>query len=207
MSRIVALLPLLLAVAHQPAVANSHGSADALATTMPEPAMVNYTATLNGNSVSINTGSSATGTATVSVDRAAKTVALMLEVTGLSTESLWDQLVAAPIGPIHLHRYVNGDVTDNSQSVLALPFPFGPNYVETASGFRIESGALDYATAVTPIQGAVDFDAFVAALESGSIVLNIHTDAFNNGEINGVVLRAGGSPSQGMKPGTHNHDH
>jgi hypothetical protein len=151
-----------------------------------------YRADLNGQSPTISTGSSARANARISVDTAKKTVAIRLNVTGLSVDSLWDKLVKAPIGPIHLHQYANGNLADAGSSELAFPLPYGPSYKATSTGFRVRTGALDYAKAVAPLGQSISFEAFIAALEKGTVVLNIHTDAFNGGEVNGLVVKVAG---------------
>jgi CHRD domain len=151
---------------------------------------IEYRAELNGQSPTISTGSSARASARISVDTAKKTVAIRLNVTGLSVDALWDRLVKAPIGPIHLHQYANGNLADAGNSELAFPLTYGPSYKPTRDGFRVRTGVLDYAKAVAPLGQSISFEAFVAALEKGTVVLNIHTDAFNGGEINGLVVKA-----------------
>ena len=153
---------------------------------------VEYAATLSGQSATIRTGSSARATATISVDLAAKTVAITMNVVGLTVDALWDRLVKAPIGPIHLHQYANGNLADAGASELAFPLPYGPSYKSTRNGFRIRTGAQPYAKAVAPLGQQASFETFVAALENGTIVVNVHTDAFNEGEINGKVVKVRG---------------
>jgi hypothetical protein len=154
--------------------------------------IVQYRAELNGQSPTISTGSSARATAQISVDTAKKTVAIRLNVVGLSVDSLWDRLVKAPIGPIHLHQYASGNLADANSSELAFPLVYGPSYKPTRDGFRVRTGVLDYAKAVAPLGQSLSFEAFAAALEKGTVVLNIHTDAFNGGEINGLVVKVAG---------------
>lgn len=152
--------------------------------------IVEYRAELNGQSATISTGSPARANAMISVDTTRKTVAVEMDVVGLSMDALWDNLVSAPIGPMHLHQYANGDLADANSSELAFPLPFGPSYSPTPNGFRVRTGSLDYAGAVAPLPHSISFDAFVAALEKGTVILNIHTDAFNGGEVNGLVKNA-----------------
>lgn len=47
-----------------------------------------------------------------------------------------------------------------------------------------------YAQGAAALESDASFDAFVAGLESGAVVLNIHTDAHQAGEISGLVVRA-----------------
>lgn len=150
-----------------------------------------YRATLDGNSTTNMSGSSATATATVTVDEAAQTVALELTVTGLPIDGLWDRLVAAPAGPIHLHRYAGSDLSDPNSSALAFPVPFDPSYQATTDGFTVSTGPRPYAEGAAVLRVTTSFEDFVAVLNSGQIVLNIHTDAHNAGEISGQVVAAG----------------
>lgn len=165
--------------------------ASALFSAAPVAAKIfEYRAELNGQSPTITTGSSARADARISIDTAKKTVAIRLNVIGLSVDSLWDKLVKAPIGPIHLHQYASGNLADANSSELAFPLAYGPSYKPTRDGFRVRTGPLDYAKAVAPLGQSLSFEAFIAALEKGTVVLNIHTDAFNGGEINGLVGKA-----------------
>ncbi|MEK6636751.1 MAG: hypothetical protein AABY88_01580 [Pseudomonadota bacterium] len=55
--------------------------------------IIEYRADLNGQSRTISTGSSARANAFISVETAKKTLAIRLNVVGLSVDSLWDKLV------------------------------------------------------------------------------------------------------------------
>lgn len=153
--------------------------------------IIEYRSELNGRSATIDTGSAARASARITVDTAGKTVSVKLDVMGLSVDSLSDALVKAPIGPIHLHQYANGDLADADSSALAFPLAFGPSYKPTDQGFQVHTGALDYASAVAPLGSGMPFEDFVAALAKGTVILNIHTDAYGAGEINGVVTKVG----------------
>jgi hypothetical protein len=165
-------------------------AATALSAAPASAKIVQYRAELNGQSPTISTGSSARANAWISVDTVKKTVAIRLNVTGLTLDSLWDRLVKAPVGPIHLHQYASGNLADAKISELAFPLTYGPSYRPTRNGFRVRTGPLDYAKAVAPLSASISFEAFIAALEKGTVVLNIHTDAFNGGEVNGLVVKA-----------------
>ncbi|NJO13839.1 MAG: CHRD domain-containing protein [Rhizobiales bacterium] len=166
-------------------------AASALAFASPASAeIIEYQAKLDGQSATIDTGSAARASAMITVDTISKTVALRLNVIGLSVDSLSDALVEAPVGPIHFHQYANGDLADAGNSALAFPIAFGPSYQPTRDGFQVQTGALDYASAVAPLGQGMSFTDFVAALENGTVILNIHTDAFSAGEINGVIAKA-----------------
>ncbi len=152
--------------------------------------IIAYSATLSGNSASAHTNSKATAKAQISVDPEAKTVAVRIEVAGMPLASLWDTLVAAPIGPVHLHQYAGADLADPNSSTLAFPLPFGPSYTSTPTGFAVDTGPQSYAKGMATLGSKASFEEFVAALDRGTIVLNIHTDAFNAGEISGPVVKA-----------------
>jgi CHRD domain len=153
-----------------------------------------YRATLDGNSTVNRSGSAATASAVVSVDRAAQTVAITMTVAGMPVEALWDRLVAAPAGPIHLHRYAGSDLSDPNSSTLAFPVPFGAGFQATDTGFTVTTGAVPYAQGAATLGLTTSFEDFVAAMDAGVIVLNIHTDAHNGGEISGQVIADGASP-------------
>jgi hypothetical protein len=165
-------------------------AATALTIAIPAKAeVIRYQAELNGQSATISTGSAARASAQITVDTTSQTVTVGLQVVGLTLDSLADGLVKAPIGPIHLHQYANGDLADAGNSQLAFPLPYGPGFAPSSEGFSVQTGTLDYASAVAPLGQGMAFAEFVAALERGTIIVNIHTDAFGAGEINGVVTR------------------
>jgi hypothetical protein len=87
------------------------------------------------------------------------------------------------MGPIHLHNYLsNGDVA------LVLPTPFGPSYADTARGFSVTMKGYSYAEGAQLLKSNLSFDGFLAAMASGSVVLNVHTDKFGEGEISGKIV-------------------
>jgi CHRD domain len=144
-----------------------------------------FTAKLSGDVETSKTGSKATGTARVVVDTDKKTVDMTMDFTGLKIADLSDGLIARPIGPIHLHNYPpGGDV------VLVLPTPFGPAYSDTAGGFKVAIKGLSYAAGADLLKSTLSFDDFLKAMASGTVVLNVHTDKFANGEISGKVVAA-----------------
>lgn len=161
------------------------------ATSAPSAHEIAYHAALRGDTPSTSTGSKATGEAHVTVDTEAQTIDLTLNVTGITIDQLWDNLVAAPIGPIHFHIYASHDHSASDTSALLLPVPFGPSYVPTADGFTVTVKDYPYAQGAALLHSDKSFAEFAAALESGAVVLNIHTDAFQPGEISGDVTRAG----------------
>ena len=155
--------------------------------------VTDYRATLNGVSTINRSGSTATANAEVIVDRAAQTVAITMTVRGIAVDALWDRLAAAPAGPIHLHRYGGSDLSDPNSSTLAFPVPLGPGFQPTSDGFTVATGAVPYAQGATILDLTTSFEDFVAAMDAGVIVVNIHTDAHNAGEISGQVIRVGQS--------------
>jgi CHRD domain len=141
-----------------------------------------FTAALRGDAEPTMTGSTARGDATIAVDTATQTIDVALRVTGISFDDLFDQVVNSPAGSIHMHHYgANGDVT------LIVPFPMGPTYTETSTGFVLTVKDYPYAAGAKVLDSAVTFEQFLASLNSGGIVLNIHTDKFQAGEIGGYV--------------------
>lgn len=158
----------------------------AVALSAPAQAKVlKFHAVLDGKYGSEPTGSPATGRATVRVDTISHRVSVDLAVSGISVDQLWDKLVAAPIGPIHFHKYATSAGGD---SVLALPLPFGPDYHATANGMRVTMKDYDYVAGAKLLNSTLSFEDFVAGMKGGLIVLNVHTDKFNPGEISGLVV-------------------
>jgi hypothetical protein len=163
-------------------------AAIAAALALPSPAqakLLKFHAALDGNYGSEPSHSPATGRATVRVDTATRRVSVELEVKGITVDQLWDKLVAAPIGPIHFHKYATAAGGD---SELALPLPFGLGYRPTPSGMHVTMKGYDYVAGAALLKSTLSFDDFVAGMQSGLIVLNIHTDKHNPGEISGLVV-------------------
>lgn len=161
--------------------------------------VLTFLATLDGKSGPEATGSAATGSARIKVDTVSRRVSIDMTVKGITTDALWDKLVAAPIGPVHFHKYASAAGGD---SVLVLPLPYGADYQATRTGMRVRMKGFDYGPRAELMRPALPFEDFVAALRSGLVVLNVHTDAFNPGEIGGPVLedrgrRAGSRPVLG----------
>jgi hypothetical protein len=129
------------------------------------------------------TGSPATGRAAVLVNTATKRVSVDLNVDGITTDQLWTNLVQRPIGPIHFHKYDGA-----GGAVLALPLPYGATYHPTKSGIHVVMDDFDYASDAALVKTSASFDEFVADMKNGSIVLNVHTNKFNAGEISGLVV-------------------
>ena len=158
----------------------------AVAAPLPAAAKVlKFHAVLDGKYGSDPTGSAATGRAAIRVDTVSRRVSVDLTVDGITVDQLWDKLVAAPIGPIHFHKYATAAGGD---SELALPLPYGPDYHARAAGMRVTMKGYDYVAGAALLKSTLGFDDFVAGMQGGLIVLNIHTDQFNPGEISGLVV-------------------
>ncbi|HEX8232420.1 MAG TPA: CHRD domain-containing protein [Caulobacteraceae bacterium] len=169
--------------------------------------ILSFDAALDGKYGSAPTGSKATGAAKIKVDTERQRVSVDLTVEGITTEALWDKLVAAPIGPIHLHKYAT---PAGGASVLVVPLPYGADYHATARGMHVTATDMDYAAGARLVNSTLSFEDFVSALREGLIVLNIHTDAHNPGEISGLVTvpgAAGRYPKAAPKADGGGHDH
>jgi hypothetical protein len=163
-------------------------AASVLAAALSTPAeakILKYHVLLDGKYGAAPTGSPATGHAKVRVDTETRRVSVDLDVAGITIDDLWDKLVAKPIGPIHFHEYT---APGGAQSMLALPLPFGPAYRPTREGLHVTMKHFDYAADAALVKSTLSFDDFVAAMNKGLIILNIHTDKFNPGEISGLVV-------------------
>lgn len=163
----------------------------ALAFAMPAAAKeLKFKADLHGATASTTTGSKATGQAMIVVNTDTETVDVALTVEGLKIDDLWTNLLHSPMGAIHLHVYGSHDHGGGADSALMFPLPYGPNYRATPEGFKVEMKAEPYAVGAKLVNSKASFDEFVAALSGGRIVVNIHTNAKNDGEISGDVAPA-----------------
>jgi hypothetical protein len=162
-------------------------AATALVAAPASAAQLNYSATLNGVTAPTVTQSAATGTADISVDTEAQTVSVHMRIAGITQDQLWDHVIHSGMGPVHLHLYgANGDIS------LLVPFPYGANYATTPDGFTLDVQNYSYAEGAAVLRSDTSFDAFVATLGSEFVYLNIHTDAFQDGEISGRLLQVPG---------------
>jgi len=150
-----------------------------------KPKILHFHAALDGKYGDAPTGSAAIGRARVTVDTARRRVSVDLVVDGITVDRLWKKLVAAPVGPIHLHKYAT---PAGGASVLVLPLPYGADYHATRRGMRVTMKDYDYATGARLVGSTLSFGDFVAAMKGGLVILNIHTEAHNPGEISGKVL-------------------
>jgi hypothetical protein len=175
------------------------GMAAALGPASAQAEILAFDVALDGQYGTAPTGSAATGKARIEVDTERRTVSVDMHVDGITPDALWDKLVAAPIGPVHLHKYATPAGGD---SVLVVPMPYGDTYKATKDGLRLTMKDYDYATGAALLKSTLSFDDFVAAVKGGLIVLNVHTDAFNPGEISGRV-GGGDYPAQPGAPHKH----
>ncbi|MBL8536643.1 MAG: CHRD domain-containing protein [Hyphomonadaceae bacterium] len=143
-----------------------------------------YMASLSGDQYPTETGSAATGTATLVVDPATQTIDAVIRIDGIRFEQLAHHLAHSAVGPMHLHRYQGDDVS------LILPFPLNASYAETATGFTVTMNDVPYQDAAAIVHSELSFEQFVGALSTDPIYLNIHTNAFGDGEISGRVIQA-----------------
>jgi CHRD domain len=159
--------------------------AAALFATPAAAAELSYTATLDGVTAPTNTGSLATGTARVSVNTEAQTVSVHMQIHGVTLDQLWDHVIHAGMGPVHLHLYAaDGDIS------LLVPFPYGATYAGAPDGFTLSVENYSYAEGAALLQSDMSFETFVSTLGSEFVYLNIHTDAFQDGEISGRLAPA-----------------
>lgn len=150
-------------------------------------AQLSYSASLDGVTAPTVTPSAATGTADISVDTEAQTVSVHLRVSGITADQLWDHVIHSGMGPVHLHLYAaNGDIS------LLVPFPYGAAYAATPDGFTLDVQNYSYADGAQVLRSDMSFDTFVQTLGSEFVYLNIHTDAFQDGEISGRLLQVPG---------------
>jgi hypothetical protein len=165
------------------------GAAGVMAAALPASAKVlAFTADLRGDKAPTVTGSKATGQARILVDTDSQTVDVSMDVTGLMVDNLWTHLRESPLGPIHMHVYGGHDHSASAAAQLLFPVPYGAYYVATDRGFHVELKGAPYAASVKKVNSTASFDEFVQALQAGRIVLNIHTNAHNDGEISGDVV-------------------
>jgi hypothetical protein len=152
--------------------------------------ILKFTAALSGDKAPTVTGSKATGQAVILVDTDKQTVGVDLDVKGLTIEKLSSGLRGAPMGPIHLHIYGGHSHGANDDAALVFPLPFGPTYSPTPAGFKVESPGAAYAASAKLVNTQATFEEFVASMQSGRIVMNIHTNVQPDGEISGDVVPA-----------------
>lgn len=162
------------------------GMAMAVAPLPADARILSYHTVLTGAEAPVATDSQATGSARVTVDTERKKVWVDLAVDGMAMDMLADTLVDRPIGPIHFHKYSSSNHQGND-AVLIMPLPFGPSYQNTAKGFGVKLDNDDFSTASRLLGPGATLDTFVAAMNAGQVVLNIHTDAYPEGEISGTL--------------------
>jgi hypothetical protein len=147
--------------------------------------IMKFHATLDSRSVYTTTGSEATGKARIQIDTDRRLVSVDLVVDGITVPLLWSKLMNAPIGPIHFHKVATAGA--GSGVALVFPLPYGPVYHPTPRGIHVKMVKYDYAAGAKLLNSSLPFDDFVAAMKSGLMILNIHTEKFTQGEISGMV--------------------
>jgi hypothetical protein len=171
-------------------IAMALSAAGLLAATPAAAKDLAFTAALSGDKAPTITGSKATGVAKLVVHTDTQTVDLALDVAGVTPDELWDKLKARPIGPIHLHLYGSRDRSGAGGVSLVMPVPYGATYAATPTGFRVRMTAYPFATGAALVNTSQTFDQFVGDLQTGRVVLNVHTNRFSDGEISGDVAPA-----------------
>ncbi len=145
-------------------------------------ATFDFTSVLNSAQAVPGSDSTATGTATLRIDDADKTLDFRLDISGITLDGLWDTLVANPAGPIHFHDALVGMTGD-----IVIPFPFPMGYTETDGGFSLETTDYAFADAIDIAGVTESFDEFLAGMLERSYYINIHTDMMPAGEIRGQL--------------------
>ena len=176
------------------------GMAATFAAAPAQAEILKFDTKLEGKYAVPPTDSAATGKAHFTVDTERQTVSMHLVVKGITPDKLWDRLVAAPIGPMHIHKYLT---VAGGDSVLVLPVPYGANYVATKDGLHVTVKDLLYADGVKLSKSNVTFDQFLAALKDGLMAVNVHTNAFTPGEISGII--GGGAVPKAVPGAAHKH--
>ena len=136
-----------------------------------------YTATLSGDEAG------ASGAGEIILNSTDQTIQVALTITGMSMDALFDGLVEAPIGPIHLHHGGPGE-----RGPIAIPFVMSDGaYAETADGFTVTYTALEYGPSAALVSSELDFASFTKELKAGNIYFNVHTDSFPGGGLRGAL--------------------
>ena len=156
----------------------------AIASAIPGGASIlQFEATLDSGQSTTGSDSTATGEALFLVNTHDETLDFRLGISGITLDQLWDTLVAAPIGPVHIH-----DAPRGQTGPVAIPFAFNmTDYMATASGFWLSVTDYAYADAVGISGFPESFNDFVAGLRDAQYYINVHTDAWNAGEIRGQL--------------------
>lgn len=158
----------------------------ALALTWALPAsaaILEYKASLDSSQSTTGSNSTATGTALLLVDTTMETLSFRLGVTGIDRDDLFDALVASPIGPVHIH-----DAPRGQTGPVAIPFAFNDtDYLTTATGFWLSVTDYAYSDAISLSGFGESFAEFVEGLNQDGYYINVHTDAWNSGEIRGQL--------------------
>lgn len=155
----------------------------AMASTIDFTASLTGDQEVNADGTSAGVVTDAFGSARISVDTDAETISFYLSVTGLTIDSLFDDLVAAAVGPIHLHNAPAG-----ANGPIDVPFAFSEDtYSDTETGFAVNVEGFRFADAVALAGSEQTFEGFLAELSAGNYYINVHSDTFTAGELRGQV--------------------
>lgn len=142
---------------------------------------LSFDATLTGDRFPAETGSSATGAATLTI-HPDETVDLALSVKGVTIDDLSDPLVASAFGPAHLHLY-----KPDGEIEFLMVFPFGGAFSKTAAGFDVIYKRLSFSQSAEKFNPDMTIEDLIAGLRTGYAYLNVHTDKHPDVEISGVM--------------------
>lgn len=146
------------------------------------PADLTFVSALTGDRFPAKTGSTATGAARLTI-HADDTVDLALSVNGITISELADPLVASAFGPVHLHLY-----SPDGQVSFLMVFPFGEAFSETEGGFDVVYNGIPYSENAAKFNPDPKISDLIEGLHTGYAYLNVHTDAFPDVEISGVMV-------------------
>lgn len=145
--------------------------------------VLSFNSVLSGDQEVPPVTTDASGTATLTVDDLAQTLSFSLNVIGINLDDLFDTLVEAPVGPVHLHNAPAG-----SNGPIIVPFAFDlETYSDTADGFSLTVEDYAYADAAALAGSDLGFGDFLSLLQDSGSYINVHTDAFGSGELRGQV--------------------
>ena len=154
-----------------------------LGVTNADAKTLSFAAVLDGAQEVPPVKTDASGTATFKVDTNTETLDFNLDVTGINLDGLFDTLVQAPVGPVHIHAAPKG-----SNGPIVVPFAFSlETYSDTDDGFNLNVEDFAYADAAALAGSSVDFAGFLDLLNAEGTYINVHTDAFNGGELRGQL--------------------
>ena len=152
--------------------------------TTSQASLINFSGSLSGDQEVPPVETDASGIGTLSVDTTSETLDFSLSVSGISFDELFDTLVEAPVGPVHLHNGASG-----VNAGIVVPFPFDTGYSELTEeeGFLLSVEDYAFADAAAISGSDVSFDDFLTGLYDEGFYINVHSDVFGGGEIRGQL--------------------